>query len=444
MKKGNNIILCARCLCVRCLCAALILSVIGSFAGCAAAGEAGTSSAASVSVATPTDGLLVAPTKTPGADVDSTPDANTDDMPDLTPGANAGGADVTDGQTSGTAPTGTPGITPELTAKELADYRAQKANADLLVDESTYPYTYRQMCLDALLLAERYPDRISVEWVGYTADRRPIPAIRFGNPEAEKTILIQAAIHARESMTTLLVMKQLEKYATEYTTGQYEGSTYEEIFREVSLLVVPMTNPDGVSISQLGTQSIRDSELRALVESFYERDGAGGNRDYFYSRYKANANGVDLNRNFPYGWEEYVGSGQPSADHYKGTEPFSEPETQVLRKLTEENKVVSAISYHATGSILYWDFGQEGELRQKCRTLTETVKSLTGYTISYAATDKQDEAGYCEWAVGIKGIPEVTIEIGTVAAPLPASEFAGIWRRNSLVPVAVAHLYCDK
>ncbi|MGN1085360.1 MAG: M14 family zinc carboxypeptidase, partial [Lachnospiraceae bacterium] len=175
-----------------------------------------------------------------------------------------------------------------------------------------------------------------------------------------------------------------------------------------------------------------------LVESFYERDGAGVTREYFYRRYKANANGVDLNRNFAYGWEEFSGAKAPAADRYKGTAPASEPETQLLIALTEREPVAAAISYHATGSVLYWDFGQAGELRERCFSLVETVHELTGYRIVYAETDKQDEAGYCEWAVGIKGIPEVTVEIGTVAAPLPISEFEDVWKRNREVPVAVA------
>lgn len=307
-----------------------------------------------------------------------------------------------------------------------------------IVDTSSEPYTYEELCGDLELLAYAYPEIISVTWEGYSADGRAIPAVRFGSPDAEAVVLVQAAIHGREHLTALLVMEQLETYAKEYDTGVFHGKTYREIFSKTALLVVPMTNPDGVSVSQLGTGSIRSEELRALVESFYERDGAGVTREYFYRRYKANANGVDLNRNFAYGWEEYGGAAVPAADRYKGTAPASEPETQVLIALTEREPVAAAVSYHATGSLIYWDFGQTGAIRERCLSFVETVYELTGYRIVYAESDKQDEAGYCEWAVGIKGIPEVTIEIGTVAAPLPISEFPGVWERNKEVPVAVA------
>lgn len=363
----------------------------------------------------------------------------------------AGQGSGRDGITSAAELTATPPEVPEETVTPLPDritpapvvkVSVSPTSAPVIpeeiVDISAEPYTYEMMCTDLELLSYAYPELISVTWEGYSADGRGIPAVRFGNPDAGAAVFVQAAIHGREYLTTQLVMKQLETYAKEYDTGTFHDRTYREIFSEVSLVVVPMTNPDGVSVSQLGTESIRSEELRALVESFYERDGSGATREYFYRRYKANANGVDLNRNFAYGWEEYGGPSVPAADRYKGTAPASEPETQLLIALTEREPVRAAVSYHATGSLLYWDFGQSGEIRERCLALVETVQEITGYRIVYAESDKQDEAGYCEWAVGIMGIPEVTIEIGTVAAPLPVSEFADVWKRNREVLAAVA------
>ncbi len=307
-----------------------------------------------------------------------------------------------------------------------------------IVDTSKEPYLYEELCEDVRLLAYAYPEIVSVSWEGESADGRAIPAVLFGNPDAEQTVFIQAAIHGREHLTALLVMEQLETYAKEYDTGSYNGVTYRDIFSEVALLVVPMANPDGVSVSQIGPGAIRSEQLRALVESFYERDGAGVTKEYFYRRYKANARGVDLNRNFAYGWEEYGGAKSPAADRYKGEFAGSEPETKLLMELTKSRNTAVSLSYHATGSVLYWDFGQKGALREACLSFVETVHDLTGYRIVYASSDKQDEAGYCEWAVGIEGIPEVTIEIGTVAAPLPIDEFAGVWKKNKEVPAAIA------
>lgn len=324
-------------------------------------------------------------------------------------------------------------ITPEVTIPDPG----HASEPIELVDISTAIYTYESCCKDILYMERRYKDIVSVLYEGVSRDGRPIPAVLFGNPKAGKTIFIQASIHGREYMSTLLVMKLLARYAETYEEAVYNGEAIRDIFSEVNLLVVPMSNPDGVSISQIGPACIRNPELRELLETIFSASGAADKRAFF-RRFKANAAGVDLNRNFAYGFQEYVGVSAPAADHYKGTEPGSEPETKLLMKLTEEYPVVAALSYHATGSVLYWDFLQEGAIREKCEKLMETVRELTGYTPAYAATNRQDEAGYCEWAVGMKGIPEVTIEIGKNAAPLAIEEFADIFERNKDVFAAVA------
>ena len=102
---------------------------------------------------------------------------------------------------------------------------------------------------------------------------------------------------------------------------------------------------------------------------------------------------MDLNRNFAYGWEEFNGADGPAADRYKGTAPGSEPETQYLMELTKSRNTAASLSYHSTGSVLYWDFGQTGEIRNRCLDVVETVHELTGNRIVSASTAKQDEAG---------------------------------------------------
>ena len=315
-----------------------------------------------------------------------------------------------------------------------------------VVDTAKALYTYEEMAADIKELAARFPDHVRAEVAGQTEDGRDLYVVTLGNPNAEQYVVMHASIHAREYMTTLLVMKQLEYYATYYHTNSYYDAKsnkdilFAELFDNVAFVIMPMVNPDGVTISQLGADALQTEHCKEAVQSFYEKEGAGRTAEAFYARFKANAVGVDLNRNFSYGWEEFVGSSIPASERYKGEAPGSEAETKVLMALTGE-KQAAGISYHATGSILYWDFGQSGTLRERCLELTNLVHNLTGYTIQYASNNKQDEAGYCEWLVGVMGIPEVTIEIGTQAAPLKIAEFASIWAKNKDVPAAVAALY---
>ncbi|HIU66939.1 MAG TPA: hypothetical protein IAC64_05555 [Candidatus Caccomorpha excrementavium] len=310
-------------------------------------------------------------------------------------------------------------------------------------------YDYEEMVSDLKELEEAYPEHLSVSSLGTTVDGRDIFLAVLGNPDASGAIIVQAAIHAREYMTVLLTMKQLEYYLYYYDTGYYNGIPYSEIFEHTAVYVIPMLNPDGVTISQKGLEGIRLEAVREEILSWYERDSRNGVTSYSPSDYlkyfKANANGVDLNRNFDMGWEEFAGSAEPGAEKYKGEAPGSEKESAALIELTDLVLPQAVISYHATGSILYWDYGQTGEFREECESLTKLISGITGYQMIYKENDGGvDAAGYSDWAAGVRGIPAVTIEIGTGRAPLSIEEFPAVWDRNREVIAAVAARYMEE
>ena len=129
----------------------------------------------------------------------------------------------------------------------------------------------------------------------------------------------------------------------------------------------------------------------------------------------------------------------PGPEKYKGVTVESEPETKALVLLTKQVMPVVAISYHATGSIIYWDYGQIGNMRNQCHSLVHTISKVTGYEISYADTDKQDAAGYGDWAVMVEKVPSATIEIGIGETPLSGVEYPRIWKENRQMWEALAY-----
>ncbi len=314
-----------------------------------------------------------------------------------------------------------------------------------IVDVEKQKYTYEEMCEDLQALSKAYPGKLTVNKLTVTKDGRNVYDIVLGNSSSSKNILIQASIHAREYMTAQLVMKQIEYYLANEKTESYDGVTYSELLNSVAFHIIPMVNPDGVTISQLGSTGINSTLTRNKLKEWYDRDFGNGITTAAFSdyllRFKANANGVDLNRNFDYGWNEFKGVAEPAAEKYKGISPGSEPETAALISLTEQLKPIVAISYHASGSVLYWDYGQTGELKQSCETLVNLLHSVTGYEKKDSQTDPQDAAGYGDWVVMVKKIPSVTIEIGTKTAPLASSEFKSIFEKNYQVLAALAKQY---
>ena len=101
-------------------------------------------------------------------------------------------------------------------------------------------------------------------------------------------------------------------------------------------------------------------------------------RHSYYTIWKANARGVDLNRNFNPYWRLLASSQKaPSAFGYKGAGPVSEKESKILVSVVNKKKPTAVISYHAMGRILYWNFGQTGNARKREISLLNVIRSQT-------------------------------------------------------------------
>ena len=292
-------------------------------------------------------------------------------------------------------------------------------------------YSFDQMESDIQALKAKYGDRITVNVIGTSRDGRSIYDIILGNPQAEKQILMQGAIHAREYMTPLLMMSQLEYALAYYDTGHYNSRAVSSILKKVAIHFVPMTNPDGVTLSQFGVDAIRSEELKQIIRDCYDRDKAQGRTsdsfEVYLTKWKANAGGVDLNYNFPARWEE-VSSNKtaPSYATYKGPSPFSEPESQALSALSDQYPWAITISYHSQGEVIYWTTSENGA-KMASNTLAESIAVMTGYRM-----DSSDgKGGFKDWMQSkSEPVPGVTIEVGRTPCPVPFSEFAAVWKQN--------------
>lgn len=307
-----------------------------------------------------------------------------------------------------------------------------------IVNTSKALYSYKSMEKDLKDLEKKYGDILHVNVLADTYDDRHIYQVVLGNPNAKK-VMVQSAIHAREYMTTQLTMKQIEFYCKNYYTGIYKSQYFSELFDDVAFCIVPMANPDGVTISQYGPSGIRDKTLRQKTVSIGNK--LGGEKRSYYKTWKANARGVDLNRNFDQYWE-ILKNNTPgiSSQGFKGFEPASEIETRTLVDMFFEIEPVATISYHSTGSIIYWDYGHKGKFRSESYKLANMAKSLTSYSF-VSGFNKYYATGFSDWVSINRKTPAITIEIGKGQCPLGINEFQSIWSRNKLMYLATAKLY---
>jgi len=296
----------------------------------------------------------------------------------------------------------------------------------------TARYTYQQMRRDAERLAQRY-DHLTVGSLGLSVQGREITLITLGDPDAKKHVLIQAAIHGREYASAWMAMSMLE-YALARPGDSFADGTVAEAMADTCFYIVPMANPDGVTIAQ--SSGLTD-DLNCIYLNDRNSGHAGSNIAGYLSKWKSNANGVDLNHNFNAAWQRIQDErGKPSSESFKGYAAADQPETRALVSFSRSHKLDATISLHASGSMIYWQFGEQEEVNAQSMSLAKAVREITGYPLS--RQDYNSAGGYKDWAMDELGIPSLTIEIGCRSAPLSLNEYYSVYQRCRQILPAIA------
>ena len=318
---------------------------------------------------------------------------------------------------------------------------------DIVATDSVL-YTYDMVIRDIYFLKQRYPESCEVIRIGTTADGRDILDIAVGSRTATKDVIVQYSMHAREYINTLLGMKQLEELLKGMQNGaEYNGIQYSAILQDVRLHIIPLMNPDGVTISQLGFDGINNETIRANLNSIWASDNELGRGDVNLAAYtalwKANALGVDLNRNYDTLWEDadVGGTTEPSSARYPGPSAHSENETVALLALEEAVNCSAQIAYHSEGDLIFWNYGVEGDLFARDEQLAQVVASVTGYPLESTVTSNQSTSGCSDYFIRELGVPSITIETGTGDCPIGIDQWDRIWGANWQVLPAVAELF---
>lgn len=347
-------------------------------------------------------------------------------------------AAATTAAVSDSAEAATESAVPASTAESTAEATLSIIQTgDYLCFQSSL-YTYGEFQRDMAALQKNAGAALRVDEIGQTVDGNKLYDFRVGNPAAERHLLVFGGIHAREYITAQLVMRQLVQLLSDQSTnGSYENIAVRELLSNTEIHFIPMANPDGISISQLGLEGLHTEAVRETVRQIAAKDGKALTESYL-RQWKSNANGVDLNRNFDARWESYNDHlGHASADHYKGTAPECELESKALADLTRQFQFDATLSYHTQGEVIYWNFGQEGELKNMSLLLANRVSELTGYRLD-GNFQALDTAGYKDWAISKLGIPSLTIEAGHGGNPVDPAQMDAIWRENrDVVPMTL-------
>ena len=306
------------------------------------------------------------------------------------------------------------------------------------VSSKSGKYSYTSMVGDLLSITKYHQINkpVKLQKIGISLDKRDIYCLRIGNPNAKKSVLVTAGIHGREYMNPYFVMDNIEEmlnnYDVMYSNKKY---TYRELYDKVCLYVIPMVNPDGISIAQEGAKAIQNKTLRKNVIKIQKRLRIS------YSRWKGNARNVDLNRNFPSGWEKLPSKRKEGTS---GSKAGSEPETKYLMSFVNKIKPSTVINYHSMGEIIYWGYAakKSSTFYKQSVSLKKISSKLTGYYAMPAHKSKAKACGCFEdWLAYKKKIPNLCIETGYVACPLPKNQYNRLYKKNKRVIEEICNFF---
>lgn len=286
-------------------------------------------------------------------------------------------------------------------------------------------FTSELLALCVQGLTARYPF-LTQRTLVKTRFGRPVTLLRLGS--GQRSVLYNASHHANEWITTPVLLKFMEDYAAAVAAGgTIFGQDAAALFRRTQLYCVPMVNPDGVDL--VTGAILRGSEAFEEAEAIAARYPAIP----FPDGWKANLSGVDLNLNYPAGWEQArelkyaLGFTGPAPRDFVGRAPLDQPESAAMARLTRTVDPRLTLSYHTQGEVIYWkylDLEPAG-----ARHIGEQFARLSGYLLEdtpYAS----GFAGYKDWFILTFDRPGYTIEAGLGQNPLPITQFDEIYRRN--------------
>jgi len=271
-------------------------------------------------------------------------------------------------------------------------------------DWNYYP-TYDAYLAMMQAFEDNYPDLCSIYTIGILPSGRKLLAARINsNPEAggKPEFLYTAPIHGDELVGYILNLRLIDYLLSNYGSNP----KVTNLVNNIDIWINPLSNPDGT----------------------YK----GGNNTVWGST-RTNANGVDLNRNYP--------------DPEDGTNPDGnqhQPETIAFMNFAEDRNFVMSANHHSGAEVINypWDtwprlhaddnwwvlvsreYADTAQYFSPAGYLTDLNNGITNgyawYTISGGRQDYMNYFHQCR---------EVTTELSTVKK-LPASQLPAYWEYN--------------
>ncbi len=296
--------------------------------------------------------------------------------------------------------------------------------------------TYQQMLDELDAMVAQYPTLITARApisTFLTFENRPLYYVKMSdNPSideaTEKKVLYTANHHAREPMAMMETIFYMWYLLENYNTN--DEAKY--IVDNMQLYFVPCVNPDGYIYNQT------------------TNPGGGGMWRKNRRLNSGGSYGVDLNRNYSYQFGTTGTTTTQSNETYCGTGAFSEPETQAMRWLVQNNHFISAFNAHTYAKDILFPIGttsaEFAPHHDYFQDESNHQVQYNGYTAMkssslYPASGDSDDYMYkVDIGVGLKDTMFVhTPEVGT-SFWQPASEIDATCKEMVFPNLVLAHI----
>ena len=195
-----------------------------------------------------------------------------------------------------------------------------------------------------------------VQTLGQSEEGRPIFGVCFGDGDYRKPeMLYYAGAHSMEFIGVEAALDVVRKLADRNMPAALRNA-----LERVNVWVIPVLNPDGYA----AVEKMLSTGLGLAIG-------------------RKNANGVDLNRNFPVGFYQFprsvfAGSPLKVSPHYRGGGPCSEAESQVFRDFILGRNIKLSLDFHSFGACILFPYHHT---KKKCRdheTLLRLGQGIAG------------------------------------------------------------------
>jgi hypothetical protein len=216
--------------------------------------------------------------------------------------------------------------------------------------------------------------------IGHSTGGHPIEVYRFGKGPIHVALI--GGIHGGYEWNTILLAYEMIDYYTIHPS---------EIPDSISLYIIPSANPDGQFL-------VTGQEGRFSPEGVPVDVPAG----------RFNANGVDLNRNWPCNWEPVGYWGDYEVD--AGTRPFSEIETRALRDFLLDEGIDAAVFWHSSAEAVYPGYCN-GPFPE-AQSLGRAYAAAADYVYEDLFTYYVVTGDAADW-LSLIGVPAIVVELAT-------------------------------